>query len=534
MISNWANFYLQANFLILVGYGLLTLITIPQMQLRGPLLRPSTLLRIAYGVAISFILFPKVISFFPKKHSLFPEIMTRTETIFSQFSIPPRQLTSLASPFSGLSENTIAHHNPTGLLATICLILCGIGVAISGFKFMNNLKSIHHVIYSSFKLKKVGNIVLLASSRIHVPFSFYLPMHAYVVVPEDLIDQPTPLRLAISHELQHHKQGDTQWGYYLQFLKAFFFFNPAIHLFERKVSEIQEFACDEALVRTKSISPHAYGSCLLQVAKNSLKHDSLLAGTTSMGASTSGIILKRRISMIFEYRQNRKNRYAIYWPGTLIFAIMATTAWASQQLILEKPITLLQAQKMALQIQQGKNHLPITVNDAVVEQLNRYLNTAESREKVRASLKRMKTYEDLILKEAEVYGLPPELIAVAFAESGFENTKGSIGAGIWMFIPETAKRYHLKVDSKIDERLNTTLETRAAMELLKDDYLLFDDWGLALLAYNAGEKKVQEGIHQTGSHDAWKLAQRGYHGDKDYLAVVMAAALIIHNPKIAE
>jgi hypothetical protein len=45
-----------------------------------------------------------------------------------------------------------------------------------------------------------------------------------------------------------------------------------------------------------------------------------------------------------------------------------------------------------------------------------------------------------------------------------------------------------------------------------------------------GENTVQRGIESTGSKDAWKLIQAGIEGDKDYLAKVTAAVLIMKNP----
>jgi membrane-bound lytic murein transglycosylase D len=99
-----------------------------------------------------------------------------------------------------------------------------------------------------------------------------------------------------------------------------------------------------------------------------------------------------------------------------------------------------------------------------------------------------------------------------------------------MFIAPTARNYGLRVDSQADERLNPARLTDAAMRYLKSNNLMFRDWLLAILAYNAGERAVSQAIHATGSRDAWTLVRRGYESDKDYLAKVMAAVLIMKNP----
>lgn len=126
-------------------------------------------------------------------------------------------------------------------------------------------------------------------------------------------------------------------------------------------------------------------------------------------------------------------------------------------------------------------------------------------------------------------------MAIPIVESGYQNleerNQPGWGAGIWMFISSTARKYGLRVDSQVDERLNAELLTDAAMRLLKGDKLLFNDLLLSILAYNMGEQEVEKAIQQAGSRDAWTLIRKGYENDKDYLARVMAAILIMKNPE---
>ena len=89
----------------------------------------------------------------------------------------------------------------------------------------------------------------------------------------------------------------------------------------------------------------------------------------------------------------------------------------------------------------------------------------------------------------------------------------------------------MQVDKNIDERLNPLLLTDAAMRYLKSNELRFRDWLLAIQAYNSGERRVQDGIEKSGSRNAWLISKMGYDNDKNYLAKVMAAILIMKNPK---
>jgi hypothetical protein len=54
-------------------------------------------------------------------------------------------------------------------------------------------------------------------------------------------------------------------------------------------------------------------------------------------------------------------------------------------------------------------------------------------------------------------------------------------------------------------------------------------WELSLLAYKVGEQVVQRAIDQTGSRNVWVLIKAGAVNDRNYVAKVMAAALIVSN-----
>lgn len=58
-------------------------------------------------------------------------------------------------------------------------------------------------------------------------------------------------------------------------------------------------------------------------------------------------------------------------------------------------------------------------------------------------------------------------------------------------MPDTARRYGLRVDNEIDERLNFEKATRTAGAYLLHLNSIFENWTLSAAAYNRGESGLQ-------------------------------------------
>ena len=170
-------------------------------------------------------------------------------------------------------------------------------------------------------------------------------------------------------------------------------------------------------------------------------------------------------------------------------------------------------------------HIPLVRNKQVDQFINYFKN--KGRKQFEIWLERYAKYEDIILPILSEHELPDELMVLAMIESGL-NPKAysrANASGMWQFIYSTGKKYGLSRDWYIDERRDPIKATHAACAYLKDLNEIFDNWYLALAAYNAGEGRVLRAsrLHQT--YDFWQLHSLPRE-TRNYIPYFLAAAII--------
>lgn len=453
----------------------------------------------------------------------------------------PLQETGLKETLSIQFSDAVINHSSIRFDDWTLLTIFALIIIIAAFSFFRELARLKNIRRSCVMMRKIGKVSILVSEQYLVPFSFWLPGQAYVILPVHLLYQHSALKISLLHELQHHRQRDTLWAFVLFSLKMFCFLNPFLYFWNHWITETQEFACDETLVDQKKVDSQAYARCLVQVAQTSFSQKGAPACATGLISMTKSNLLKRRIQKMFLKSSIQASRLTSMICCLLLSALLASATMASKSFAQTRRITLTQARALTEKAQSDSG-FSIVINEAVVRQLNRYLVTPSARDSMREILNRKKAHYPQVQSYLTKYGLPEELAAVPIIESGYQNlpeTQNSAwphvkAAGLWQFIRSTARSYGLIVNETIDERLNTDLSTDAAMRYLESNYLRFKDWHLAALAYNMGEQGVQKGIDATGSRDAWQLISKGYEGDKHYLPKLMAAILIMRNPELVK
>lgn len=162
------------------------------------------------------------------------------------------------------------------------------------------------------------------------------------------------------------------------------------------------------------------------------------------------------------------------------------------------------------------------------------LFSVSMKDSIQTSLLRSARYRGIIDKALTDQKLPAGLAYLPVIESAYLPTLTSrAGAhGIWQFMPETAREYGLRVDWWVDERADPDRSTRAAAAYLKDLHRMFDDWPLALAAYNCGPGRVRRTLNETGATTFWELLEAAAlpKETRGYVPTFFATLLIASDP----
>ena len=128
------------------------------------------------------------------------------------------------------------------------------------------------------------------------------------------------------------------------------------------------------------------------------------------------------------------------------------------------------------------------------------------------------------------YGLPKELKAMAIIESGFNPVARSRARamGMWQFMYSTGRMYGLTMNSYVDERLDPIKACDAAARYLRDSYIVFGDWALAISSYNCGSGNVLKAIRRCGgSTHFWDLYRYLPRETRGYVPAFVGALYLL-------
>ncbi|MHA1569147.1 MAG: LysM peptidoglycan-binding domain-containing protein, partial [Alphaproteobacteria bacterium] len=169
----------------------------------------------------------------------------------------------------------------------------------------------------------------------------------------------------------------------------------------------------------------------------------------------------------------------------------------------------LEAARSITNIEKYVKGLSKKARQRVASQLAIFNRTTRGRKLFQRYLNRSATYRQHIDRVLAKYNLPAELFCVALIESGFSDTAVSHAgaAGLWQFMPATARTYGMTVDRWVDERFDWIKATDAAARYLKNSLDHYNgNMELAIASYNTGIGNVDRAIRRAGgAKDYWRL-----------------------------
>jgi membrane-bound lytic murein transglycosylase D len=194
-----------------------------------------------------------------------------------------------------------------------------------------------------------------------------------------------------------------------------------------------------------------------------------------------------------------------------------------------KKVPTYSKEEILSRLEDQKSPVDVRWNADVKRSIKDY--TVKGRRSAEIILGRSAIYFPMFNENLEKHGLPQDLKYMSVIESLLDPKAVSpVGAaGLWQFMPATARRFGLKIDNYVDERYDPLKSTEAAMRYLKVLHNRFEDWTLAIAAYNCGEGCVEKAIKKGDSRDFWKLRKHLPKETGRYVSRFIAASYVMNN-----
>lgn len=165
--------------------------------------------------------------------------------------------------------------------------------------------------------------------------------------------------------------------------------------------------------------------------------------------------------------------------------------------------------------------------------IQQYINYYQGRGRstMESGLRRSGRYMTMARKIFREEGVPEDIAWLGQVESAWRPTAYSWAAasGLWQFIPSTGARYGLRQTAWVDERNSFEKATRASARYLKWLHSRYNNWELAIGAYNTGEGNVDRAISRAGVRDFWAIYPYIARETRNYVPNILATILIAKN-----
>jgi membrane-bound lytic murein transglycosylase D len=180
-------------------------------------------------------------------------------------------------------------------------------------------------------------------------------------------------------------------------------------------------------------------------------------------------------------------------------------------------------------LQEMQAVIPLSFNNTVKNVIKFY--TERRRDQVEMMLGLSAYYFPIFEEVLDRYEMPMELKYLPVIESALNPKANSrVGAnGLWQFMYGTGKQMGLEISSFVDERRDPVKSTDAAIRYLHYLYNTYDDWYLAIAAYNCGPGNVNRAIRRSGNkRDYWDIYYRLPRETRGYVPAFIAAVYVMN------
>ena len=163
---------------------------------------------------------------------------------------------------------------------------------------------------SHTEFQRTRRVQLLSSDEVRVPtaLGFFRPA---VVLPEWTLRDLSPdeLKVIVLHELAHLRRWDDWTNLAQKFLKALFFFHPAVWWIDSRLALEREIACDD-IVLEQTENPRTYAASLVSVAEKVAAGKMRMGRALALAQSALGQVreVSLRVAQILDAKRTRSNR----------------------------------------------------------------------------------------------------------------------------------------------------------------------------------------------------------------------------------
>jgi membrane-bound lytic murein transglycosylase D len=171
-------------------------------------------------------------------------------------------------------------------------------------------------------------------------------------------------------------------------------------------------------------------------------------------------------------------------------------------------------------------------DDPLVDKYRKYYLTPGGIKWLTSVLDNGEQYRLYIRRQLKERNMPALLEYLPVVESSYKpDARSKAGAvGLWQFMPNSTKPFLTRNDF-VDERLDPWKSTDAALTKLQENYNMFQDWPIAIAAYNCGAGAMARILKKYPEKDFWFLAEHKLLRDQSvqYVPKLIAIADLAQN-----